>query len=59
MNRVTIAAWALLAGFLIGYNCPRDLEIESTKPIVLSYEITPEAARVLVFKYAKDHGEKP
>lgn len=39
--------WAAF-GALLGYKYPRDLELESTKPIVLKYEVTPEAARILV-----------
>lgn len=44
-------SWSLLivlwscAAFYIGYQFPRDLELESTKPIALHYEITPEALR--------------
>jgi hypothetical protein len=36
--------------FWVGYNYPRDVEIESTKPIEFQYEVTPEAAKYLVQK---------
>lgn len=49
----------LVVAFVAGYKWPRDLEVESTKPIELHYEITPEAAHLLVFKFAKDQGSKP
>lgn len=58
-NPITVVVLAHVAGFYIGYQWPRDLEIESTKPIVFNYEITPEAAKILVFKYAEDQGTKP
>lgn len=48
----------IIMSFAAGYFYPRDLEIESTRPIILSYEITPEAARILVFKYAEVQGSK-
>ncbi|MNR19227.1 hypothetical protein D3C85_1360060 [compost metagenome] len=34
----------------IGCQWPRDLELESTKPIEFRYEVTPEAAKYLVQK---------
>lgn len=40
----------LAVGIYIGYQWPRDLELDSTKPIEISYEITPEAARLLVVR---------
>lgn len=36
--------------FWVGYNYPRDVEIESTKPIEFRYEVSPEAAKLLVLK---------
>lgn len=50
---------ALFLAFSAGYKYPRDLEIESTKPIELHYEITPEAARLLVLKFSKGLEVKP
>lgn len=38
----------LCFGTWFGYQLPRDVEIESTKPVVFNYEVTPEAARILV-----------
>lgn len=46
---INIVCWALM-GFWIGYDYPRDVEIESTKPIEFRYEVTPEAAKYLVQK---------
>ncbi len=37
-------------GFLSGLDWPRDVEIESTEPVELHYEVTPEAARLLTLK---------
>lgn len=37
-------------GAVAGYHYPRDVEIESTKPIVLHYEITPEAQKALMLR---------
>lgn len=39
--------------FWIGYNYPRDVELESTAPVQITYEVTPEAARYLVLKAVK------
>lgn len=41
---------ACLIGLAAGYYCPRDLEIESTKPIVLTYEITKEGQKALLLR---------
>jgi hypothetical protein len=41
---------ALVAVFMLGYYYPRDVEIESSKPIVLNYEITPEAQKALMLR---------
>lgn len=41
--------WTALGAFL-GYKYPRDLELESTKPVEIRYEVTPEAARYLILK---------
>jgi hypothetical protein len=49
--------WAF--GFVCGYHWPRDVEIESTKPIELHYEITEEAARLLIFKGAEGLRAEP
>lgn len=57
MTRLLSCALIILS-FIAGYFYPRDLELESTRPIVLSYEITPDAARILVFKYAEVQGVK-
>lgn len=40
----------LCFGTWFGYQLPRDVEIESTKPIEFRYEVTPEAAKYLVQK---------
>lgn len=47
-----VVVWAL-AGAFIGYKYPRDVEIESTAPVQFRYEVTPEAARLLVLKGAE------
>lgn len=39
--------------FYLGYQWPRDLELESTAPVEIHYEVTPEAARYLVLKAVK------
>lgn len=41
---------AMISAFSIGYHYPRDVEIESTKPVVLTYEITPEAQKALLLR---------
>lgn len=46
---INIVCWAIM-GFWVGYTYPRDVEIESTKPIEFRYEVTPEAAKYLVQK---------
>lgn len=47
------AIGAGLLGFWLGYAYPRDVEIESTAPVQFHYEVTPEAARLLVLKGAE------
>lgn len=44
---------ALPLGFYAGYKYPRDLELESTAPVEIHYEVTPEAARYLILKAVK------
>lgn len=44
-----VIIWTAI-GALLGYKYPRDVEIESTKPVEFRYEVTPEAAKYLVFK---------
>lgn len=39
-----------VVGVVAGYQFPRDEEIESTKPIVMTYEITPEAQKALLLR---------
>lgn len=41
------------AGMIVGYHWPRDVEIESTKPVVFEYQVTAEAAKFLVLKSMK------
>lgn len=41
---------SFVVGAVAGYQFPRDLEIESTKPIVMTYEITPEAQKALLLR---------
>lgn len=36
--------------FKIGYHWPRDVELESTKPVIFKYEITKDAAKLLILK---------
>lgn len=45
---------SIVLAFMIGYNWPRDLELESTKPIQLNYEITKDAA---VYLLLRDKGQ--
>lgn len=40
----------LMAAFWLGYKFPRDVELESTAPVEFHYEVTPEAARLLILK---------
>lgn len=40
----------LMAAFWLGYKQPRDLELQSAAPVDFHYEVTPEAARLLVLK---------
>lgn len=47
---ISFIAACVLSAFYIGYQYPRDVEIESTAPVQLRYEVTPEAARLLVLK---------
>lgn len=42
-----------LSSFYLGYLFPRDVELESTAPVEIHYEVTPEAARYLVLKAVK------
>lgn len=49
MNQVFLTILLVLA-FGVGYYTPRPIEVESTQPIVFSYEITDEAARYLLLK---------
>jgi hypothetical protein len=46
--RLAMLVSVLAVGIYLGYQWPRDLELESTRPVEISYEITPEAARQLV-----------
>lgn len=39
-----------ILAFIAGYNYPRDLGLESTKPIAFHYEVTTEAAKFLVLR---------
>lgn len=41
---------AAALGAIGGYHYPRDVEIESAKPVVLTYEITPEAQKALMLR---------
>lgn len=34
----------------VGYQWPRDVELESTKPVQFVYQVTPEAAKYLIQK---------
>jgi len=43
----------ILIGYWFGYHAPRDVELESTAPVEIHYEVTPEAARYLVLKAVK------
>ena len=50
------AGWSFLVaafagfGFFFGYHWPRDVELESTKPIALHFEVTPEAEKTLILR---------
>jgi Ni,Fe-hydrogenase I cytochrome b subunit len=48
--RVLTLSVLIAAGFYAGYQFPRDVELETTKPIEFRYEVTPEAAKYLVQK---------
>ena len=56
---INVLTWLVLMGFgfWLGYSYPRDVELESTAPVEIHYEVTPEAARYLVLKAVK--GIKP
>jgi hypothetical protein len=45
-----IELFLLISAFSAGYHWPRDVELESTAPVVFTFEVTPEAARYLVPK---------
>lgn len=47
---VLLICVAFFTGGYFGYKFPRDVEIESTKPVVFKYEITKDAAMLLVRK---------
>jgi len=48
--RLLSTAIAVICAFLAGYHYPRDLELESTKPIAFHYEVTNEAAKYLILR---------
>jgi len=48
-----VALWVAGLGFYTGYKFPRDVELESTAPVEFHYEVTPEAARLLVLRDVK------
>lgn len=43
-----VAAWII--GAMSGYKFPRDVELESLKPVEFRYEITADAAKYLLLK---------
>lgn len=43
-------AIVFLVAFKLGYDYPRDLELESLKPIQFNYEITKDAAMYLLLR---------
>lgn len=40
-RRLGMFVSVLIVGFYCGYQWPRDLELESTRPVEISYEIHP------------------
>lgn len=52
----TLVAVAFATGGYFGYKFPRDVELESTAPVELRYEITPEAAKSLMLRGVKGCG---
>lgn len=54
---VLLICVAFFTGGYFGYKFPRDVEIESTKPVVFSYEINKDAANYLILKDVKSCGE--
>lgn len=48
--QVSVMLFFLGIGLWVGYYCPRDVELESLKPVQFHYEITKEAARELILK---------
>lgn len=50
MWRAWMFSSVFAVGLTLGYQWPRDLELASTAPVEISYEITPEAARLLVVR---------
>lgn len=50
MGDIFLIAFFSVFSFWIGYNYPRDVEIESMAPVQFRYEVTPEAARLLTLK---------
>ncbi len=51
MTRYAALAAVLAVGFFAGYKYPRDVELESTSPVVFTYEITESAAMLLARKH--------
>lgn len=50
---VVVAALWFVLGLWIGYTYPRDMELESLKPIEFTFEVTREAALLLGAKGVK------
>lgn len=48
-----VGAGCLFIGGYYGYKFPRDVEIASTAPVVITYEVPPDAVRSLVLKGVK------
>lgn len=53
LRRLGMVVSVFAVGFTLGYQWSRDLELQSTAPVEIHYEVTPEAARYLVLKAVK------
>jgi hypothetical protein len=58
MGDIFLIAFFSFFSFWVGYNYPRDVELESTAPVEFHYEVTPEVARLLVLRDVKGCGHE-
>lgn len=49
-----IAIGCFMTGMAIGYNAPRDVELESTRPLTIFYELPASAVPEMMLKVSRD-----